>query len=61
VLEAMATATPVVATSIAALGVEAEPGREITVADGPEDFAAAVVTLLREPLTARAFGEAGRA
>ena len=43
VLEAMAMARPVVLTSGALEGIEAQPGREVILADTPADFAAACV------------------
>ncbi len=46
VLEAMASGTPVVATSYAAGGIDAKLGTELLVADQPEDFAQAVIGLL---------------
>jgi hypothetical protein len=39
-------ARPVVATTAAFEGVRAEPGRDLLVADSPEDFAAAVAAVL---------------
>lgn len=46
ILEAMACGTPVVATTLAASGLDAEPGRHLLVGDDPESFAAAVVRAL---------------
>ena len=43
VLEAMAMAKPVVLTSGALEGIEAQPGREVILADTPADFATACV------------------
>jgi sugar transferase (PEP-CTERM/EpsH1 system associated) len=48
VLEAMAAGVPVVATSLANAGIKAEHGKEILVADSPEDFANAVLSLLSD-------------
>jgi hypothetical protein len=42
----MAMARPVVATTAAFAGVRATPGRDLLVADSPEDFAAAVAAVL---------------
>ena len=61
VLEAMAMARPVVASSAAFEGIEAEPGRDLIVADGAEAIAAAVRRLLRAPREAAAIGTAARA
>lgn len=60
VLEAMATATPVVATSVATRALAAAPGRDLLVADTPAAFAAAIVDLLADPARAAAIGAAGR-
>jgi sugar transferase (PEP-CTERM/EpsH1 system associated) len=45
VLEAMSLGKPVIVTSGALEGIEAEPGRELILADTPEDFAAAAIRL----------------
>ncbi|MDT8321479.1 MAG: glycosyltransferase [Xanthomonadales bacterium] len=44
----MSRGQPVVATPMAVEGLFAEPGRDILVADSPQDFAAAVVRLYRD-------------
>ena len=49
ILEAMAMQRPVVATSLAAEGLAAAPGRDIVVADGAAGFAAAVAGAPRRP------------
>lgn len=46
--QAMISGLPVVATGIGAEGMGVEHGRHLLVAEAPEDFAAHVVTLLRE-------------
>ncbi len=56
ILEAMACGTPVVATPLAASGLEAEPGRHLLVGDDAEAFAAAVIRALDTPALARAIG-----
>ena len=48
ILEAMALGTPVVATSKGAEGLDATPGRDILLADGPTEFAEAVLRLLSD-------------
>lgn len=48
ILEAMALHTPVVATSKGVEGLEANSGVHLLVADEPQDFADAVLRLLRE-------------
>jgi polysaccharide biosynthesis protein PslH len=57
VLEAMAMAKPVVASSAAAEGIDAT---EMVIADGPAQ-AEAVMALLNDPIAARKLGEAARA
>lgn len=54
VIEAMASGTPVVATPVAAEAFEAGGGDELLVAGTPEEFAGAVVSIIRDP------GRAGR-
>lgn len=61
IVEAMAMGKAIVSTSLGAEGIEAVPGREILIADDPESFAAAVVSLLKDPgLRARLGGAARR-
>lgn len=59
VLEALAMARPVLATSAAAEGVKAVAGRELLVADAPELFADSAIRLLRGEI-GKGLGEAGR-
>jgi sugar transferase (PEP-CTERM/EpsH1 system associated) len=60
VLEALACATPVVATSAAVGALGAVAGRDLAVADTPDDMADAVVNLLDLPDARRQMGLAGR-
>jgi len=60
VLEAMAAGRPVVATPAAFEGIEAEPGRDLIVADGAPAQAEAIRALLAEPARAAALGAAAR-
>jgi sugar transferase (PEP-CTERM/EpsH1 system associated) len=60
VLEAMACATPVVASGRAASALDAAAGRDLLVAETPGDFAAQVLHLLNHPERARETGQAGR-
>ena len=60
VLEAMAMARPVVASPAAYEGIEAEPGRDLLVADGAEAQADAISGLLADPERAGAMGRAAR-
>jgi glycosyltransferase involved in cell wall biosynthesis len=46
-VEALAYGLPVVATSVAAAGLDADPGEHFVQADGAEAFAAALATVLR--------------
>jgi glycosyltransferase involved in cell wall biosynthesis len=46
ILEAFARATPVVTTTVGLEGIQAEPGRDVLVADSPQDFANAVCRVL---------------
>ncbi len=61
VLEAMAMARPVVASSQAFEGIDAEPGRDLMVADGAEVESESVCALLADPARAEAIGQAARA
>jgi glycosyltransferase involved in cell wall biosynthesis len=47
ILEAMSLGSPVVSTRIGAQGIEAKDGREILLADTPEEFTAAISRLVR--------------
>jgi glycosyltransferase involved in cell wall biosynthesis len=60
VLEALAMARPVVATSLGVEALEVTSGRELAIADAPEAFAAATLALLRDPEARRRMGAAGR-
>lgn len=61
VLEAMATARPIVATSAANAGVGAVDGREIIIRDDPAEFAQEVCRLIAEPAAGQTLGAAARA
>jgi glycosyltransferase involved in cell wall biosynthesis len=61
VLEAWARGVPVVATPVAAAGLEAEDGRELLLADDAEGFARAIARLSEEPALRQALRENGRA
>lgn len=58
--EAMAHGLPVVSTSIGAQGFKATHGKEMFIADTPEEFAHAVLTLLNDPGLQHFMGEAGQ-
>jgi len=60
VLEAMATGLPTVATSTAAAGVDAQPNQDLLIADDSEEFAAAVCSLLGDPVLRSDMGQNAR-
>ena len=60
VLEAMAMGKAVVTTSKALEGIEAQPGRELMVANNPETFARLVLDLLTQPKKRTQLGLLGR-
>lgn len=61
VLEAMACGAPVITSSQAAAGMQAQVGAELLVADGAEAFATAITALLADPTLCQQLGQAGRA
>lgn len=61
VLEALAAARPVVTTSIVNEGLGTKPGKEIIIADSPEQIAHAVINLLENRDLADQIGQAGQA
>ncbi len=61
VLEAMACGAPVITSSQAAAGMQAQSGRDLLVADGAEHFATAIINLLNAPAQRQQLGQAGRA
>lgn len=60
VLEAMAMAKPIVASSAAFEGIEAEAGQDLLVADSAQEQAEAVLKLLSDPVRASCRGGAAR-
>jgi glycosyltransferase involved in cell wall biosynthesis len=60
ILESMAYGRPVVATSIGAEGIDWEHGKNILIADTPEDLADCVALILNHPDKARSIAEEGR-
>ncbi len=48
ILEAFARAMPVVTTTIGLEGIQAQPGKDVLVADSPSDFAEAVLRLMHD-------------
>jgi len=59
VLEAMITATPVVATTLAAEGIDLRNGENVLIADTSTDLAAATVKLLKDPSLQQSLGFSG--
>jgi len=55
-LEAMAMGIPVVSTSIGAQGIDAENGKDIIIADKPQDFAESVLRLLEDKMLREKIG-----
>ncbi|MEM8931389.1 MAG: glycosyltransferase family 4 protein [Acidobacteriota bacterium] len=60
ILEALASATPIVTTTIGVEGIDAKGGEHLLVADHPDAFADAVVRVLNEPELGARLGTAGR-
>lgn len=61
VLEAMAMGKAIVSTSFGVAGLECENGREVVIADRPDEFAAAIAALIRDRGRARELGAHARA
>lgn len=59
-LEAMAAGRPVIATTVVARGLGAEPGRDLLVADDAAGMASQIVALLRNDARRERLGQAGR-
>ncbi|GHO82088.1 glycosyltransferase family 4 protein [Dictyobacter formicarum] len=60
ILEALAMETPVVTTPRCSRALGTLHGQHLLVAEGPQSYAEAVLTLLNYPFLARALGEQGR-
>jgi glycosyltransferase involved in cell wall biosynthesis len=60
ILEALASGLPVVSTRVGAEGLALRPGQDYTLADSPDEMAAALVTCLQQPDWARGQAERGR-
>ncbi len=60
IMEAMAMSKAIVSTSLGCEGFPLTPGRELIVADAPQDFARQVVSLWRDPAARERLGRAGR-
>jgi glycosyltransferase involved in cell wall biosynthesis len=60
IFEAMAMGKAVVSTSVGAEGLPVHSGENILLADTPQDFAAAVISLLGNPVARKRMGSAAR-
>lgn len=60
ILEAMACGTPVVTTPHAISALSIEPGKDLLVADSPEDYAKAILSLLESKEAQEVVGRNGR-
>ena len=60
ILESWALGVPVIASSRAAAGVDAEPGRDLLVADTPVETADAAIRLMSDSSERRRLSAAGR-
>lgn len=60
ILEAFARAMPVVTTTVGLEGIQAEPGKDVLVADRPADFAEAVTGLLKDKALQSQLAKNGR-
>jgi sugar transferase (PEP-CTERM/EpsH1 system associated) len=60
ILEAFAMRKPMVSTALGCEGLNVQDGRELVIADGPENFANAVVKLLRDAPGRQLLGACGR-
>jgi glycosyltransferase involved in cell wall biosynthesis len=58
ILEAGACGTPVVSTTLGAEGIPVRDGKELLIADTPQDFAAAIIQFLDHPVLARSTAQA---
>lgn len=61
ILEALAMSKAVVSTSVGAEGLKVTDGKDIIIADTPEQFASAISDLSRSPETRQRLGSNGRA
>jgi polysaccharide biosynthesis protein PslH len=61
ILEAMATGTPVVTTSKSLSALQVQPGRDLLVSNGADEYSQAVLRLIENRNLQREIGEAGSA
>jgi glycosyltransferase involved in cell wall biosynthesis len=60
ILDAWCWGIPIVSTTIGAEGIEVRNGENILIADAPEEFARAVVSVMKDPALARQLRSNGR-
>src|SRR6185503_16130773 len=60
IFEALAMGMPVVSTTVGAEGLALTQGRDVCLADDPDEFAGAVIGLLDDAPRRQAIGDAGR-
>jgi polysaccharide biosynthesis protein PslH len=60
ILEALCMGIPIVSTAIGMEGIEAVPGKDLLVADTPEDFAKSVIHVMETPVVAGELSQRGR-
>jgi glycosyltransferase involved in cell wall biosynthesis len=60
IIESMALGRAVISTTVGAEGINYQPGRDILIADSPEDFASAVLELYQNPEKCSAIGKQAR-
>jgi len=61
IIEGLALGKAIISTSIGAEGIDCEHGKNILIADTPQEWAAAIDRLATEPGLTRQLGDAGRA
>ncbi len=61
ILEAMAAGVPVISTALGAEGIDVADGKDILIAESPDDFVAAIMRLASSPELVRLMREGGRA
>ncbi len=61
ILEAMAAGVPVVSTALGAEGIDVTDGKDILIAETPDDFVAAITRLASSPELAQVLSDGGRA
>jgi glycosyltransferase involved in cell wall biosynthesis len=60
ILQGLAAGKTVISTTVGAEGIDAVPGREILLADTPEEFLDRIAYCVDQPAECRAVGKAGR-